>query len=1047
MSLGLLDILLNGVGSSKDKEKKKQEDSVKTDPVPVKSVQYVNEVYMANQPLYAFVDISIEGQSITSFTDKFDDPFVSFSMKRTATARTGYAGSKFQISLYDDSALAVESLISDSFAKEGKSDVTIRYGWVGPSGRVFVSTPKMKGQIMDYSLSLEGVNTTLELDGALKATSQAGKVKTEDYPALSKDGKTTSYQGKPSEVVKAIAKEEGWEIASITETKPMLNDDGTVKTFSRKNQSATDFIKKELCEKAESTDGIVGYTFYFDANGAVHFDPHADKSQAKVVKKDTSVGEIVPGQVPKTTTKTLGAGNKLIGDLSLDPNLDPFKLPQNVDTGGFCDIGKVLGNIISPDITSYTNSLGDIFDFGKDSGGSSIGTSYPTVSSIDYSVYDNTKNGTYVSGGESNKTVSSVGKVTLIGGKHIAKLELVSSTNKFQVKFIHTDFPDIDWYTKKLAEQTNSATNGSRVCILFDYSTDTDKIKELINTYSPKLRDKGSQLVLLSYPPVFDSKIKDGSISNTMIMQFNKEITSSLDKNVVFLDIYSKLKSRVHSYTTDETGRYYTTQVYQDLFNIITTTSYSNREYSENGKTSSMQSDLGQLLSAGLSVASVDGSNYSKMLNQIMSTMVGSSTGSLDSIKKQAEGILNQSLEGINGGILSDKDLSDLTKVYFGNDSSSTISGLKSLASTESTLKSLGISPNMNLIGGNSLITTKKEDSGKKEKEDKKASSKPKQIMAYYEYNTGKKNSVVKSFNAEFKGKAIAGTKKANRNLSIDAVRNEMLECVIQGVQGSESDMGILNPSQYSIMGMSSSSYDNLEKCAVSLWNRYYTQVYPATLEVMGNPHIDVGQWIKIAVFTKYGFLHHTSGLYFVKSVTDSISGGQYTTSLELNKNKEASTSTGKGRDSATTGGASGGTGAGKSAGKANMNVHDGLAAGTNEWLGVTMDNGANGCVEAVDKIGSYYSPFLKEEYDNGVFYVPTLCEDAKAKGILVPYSSGDLTEGDVIVYGDFDHVVLSTGGAGYVGNSTSQVKVVQGGDYTAMGGLEPTYIIKTSQA
>ena len=39
---------------------------------------------------------------------------------------------------------------------------------------------------------------------------------------------------------------------------------------------------------------------------------------------------------------------------------------------------------------------------------------------------------------------------------------------------------------------------------------------------------------------------------------------------------------------------------------------------------------------------------------------------------------------------------------------------------------------------------------------------------------------------------------------------------------------------------------------------------------------------------------------------------------------------------------------------------------------------------------------------------------------------------------------MLADGSGGYVGNSSSQQKVVQGGDYNNMGGLKPTKIIKT---
>lgn len=126
------------------------------------------------------------------------------------------------------------------------------------------------------------------------------------------------------------------------------------------------------------------------------------------------------------------------------------------------------------------------------------------------------------------------------------------------------------------------------------------------------------------------------------------------------------------------------------------------------------------------------------------------------------------------------------------------------------------------------------------------------------------------------------------------------------------------------------------------------------------------------------------------------------------------------------TGGAKAGAGA---------NVMD----AAQDFMGQHMENG---CVEAVTKIGARYNPFLADELSKGVVNVDTLVADAGDK--VIPFDPNNLEAGDVIVYGDNDHVVLADGNGGYVGNSSSQQKVVQGGDYNNMGGLKPTKIIKT---
>lgn len=108
------------------------------------------------------------------------------------------------------------------------------------------------------------------------------------------------------------------------------------------------------------------------------------------------------------------------------------------------------------------------------------------------------------------------------------------------------------------------------------------------------------------------------------------------------------------------------------------------------------------------------------------------------------------------------------------------------------------------------------------------------------------------------------------------------------------------------------------------------------------------------------------------------------------------------------------------------------------------MDNGTEGCVEAATKVGSYYSPFLAQEQQAGVVNVDTLCADAGDQ--VIDFDASQLEKGDVIVYGDNDHVVIYDGQGGYIGNSSSQDMVIHGSDYNEMGDLTPSKIIKTSR-
>jgi hypothetical protein len=180
------------------------------------------------------------------------------------------------------------------------------------------------------------------------------------------------------------------------------------------------------------------------------------------------------------------------------------------------------------------------------------------------------------------------------------------------------------------------------------------------------------------------------------------------------------------------------------------------------------------------------------------------------------------------------------------------------------------------------------------------------------------------------------------------------------------------------------------------------------------------------------------NGKFLIASDNHKISNGRHLMDLTLRYITPASQSA----DSTTEGTLP----AAQTTGTGNLEVNEGITAGSKAWVGATMANGSNGCVEAVGKVGSYYSPFLAGESNNGVTYVPQLVSDANSAGIpVIQFDSSQLEKGDTIVYGDNDHVVLYDGNGGYVGNSSSQNMVVQGGDYTNMGGLYPTQIIKTS--
>jgi len=125
--------------------------------------------------------------------------------------------------------------------------------------------------------------------------------------------------------------------------------------------------------------------------------------------------------------------------------------------------------------------------------------------------------------------------------------------------------------------------------------------------------------------------------------------------------------------------------------------------------------------------------------------------------------------------------------------------------------------------------------------------------------------------------------------------------------------------------------------------------------------------------------------------------------------------------------------------------IDSALTQGFNAWNGQTMDNARVGCVEAVRKIGSWYSEFLKKETTNSV---PTLVADAVNAGIpKIPFDESKLDIGDVVVYDEDEHVLIYRGNGKTVGNSSNALGASGPGmvkEQPLYQGQTPTAILKT---
>ena len=122
-------------------------------------------------------------------------------------------------------------------------------------------------------------------------------------------------------------------------------------------------------------------------------------------------------------------------------------------------------------------------------------------------------------------------------------------------------------------------------------------------------------------------------------------------------------------------------------------------------------------------------------------------------------------------------------------------------------------------------------------------------------------------------------------------------------------------------------------------------------------------------------------------------------------------------------------------------------------YLGAQLEHGAVACVEAVTKLGAYFSNDFAEAVRKGIVNTDILEDYFRDKGIEVidGFSKSMLKAGDTIFFDSAKeknaHVMLYQGSGMLVGNSSSGKKVVQVSldDYLANSGLTATKIGKSS--
>ena len=114
---------------------------------------------------------------------------------------------------------------------------------------------------------------------------------------------------------------------------------------------------------------------------------------------------------------------------------------------------------------------------------------------------------------------------------------------------------------------------------------------------------------------------------------------------------------------------------------------------------------------------------------------------------------------------------------------------------------------------------------------------------------------------------------------------------IVHAAKEATGDITHTAPDQSSVL-IDSAGYSPSQMKS-KLWYSMKTHkhdAYSATMIIVGDPTIDFvnERYIRVINVTDSGYLHHTSGVYWIEEVTDSIQGGEMITTLKLMKNASA---------------------------------------------------------------------------------------------------------------------------------------------------------------
>lgn len=188
-------------------------------------------------PYFAFVKLNVGEFNMTQVPPEH---LVQF----TYTRKPLNSANKFIISLFDETAMLVEYQLL-----KGYKEIKFQYGYVNG-----VVSPVYSGMVTEYDVDFTSAGAVLNIEGLSSSISSFSKAVTKTYSGM-----------RIHEIVKAIAKEEGWIEGNIVACQPVSDGDNKNKTFTRNNQAAQIFITNELIPYAKSAkNGDSNYVLNFE---------------------------------------------------------------------------------------------------------------------------------------------------------------------------------------------------------------------------------------------------------------------------------------------------------------------------------------------------------------------------------------------------------------------------------------------------------------------------------------------------------------------------------------------------------------------------------------------------------------------------------------------------------------------------------------------------------------------------------------------------------------------------------------------------------------